>query len=277
MDENHTRYGLKAPGRTGSGSSMRLPGREPFPRVDDHLVEPEVTRDEIIGGRRVVAMPANPPHADQQGAIIQVLRSNVAPGYKAAAELLTRVDQDSDFASDACVRKEGIDPATGARYLEELAFEVVSEQRTGDVTEKASRMHRRGVRRLFAIFLKSEQVCEWSAESQGWLPLDRGSQIEDSCLAAPLAVAALIDAAAADIAVVKGLAAQGNPELQRREAEAEARGEARSILKFLQARGIVVSEAQRQEILGCHDLDRLDRWLARAAVASSTDELILEP
>jgi hypothetical protein len=264
---------------------MRLPGRGPFPRVDDHLVEPEVTRDEIIGGRRVVAMPANPPHADRQGTVVQVLESFVAPGYRAATELLTRVDQDSDFASDACVRKEGIDPATGARYLEELAFEVVSEQRPGDVTEKASRMHSRGVRRIFAIFLKSEQVCEWSAESQSWRPLDRDSQIENSSLVAPLAVAALVDAAVAARAVVKGLAGQGNPELQEREAEAEARGvargevrgEARSILKFLQARGIVVTEAQRQEILVCNDLDRLDRWLARAAVASSADEITSEP
>ena len=58
MDEkNHPGYSFKAPGSAGSGP-MRLPGRGPFPGVDDHLVVPEVTRDEIIGGRRVVAMPA---------------------------------------------------------------------------------------------------------------------------------------------------------------------------------------------------------------------------
>jgi hypothetical protein len=35
----------------------------PFPRLDDHLVQPEVTRDEIIGGVRVVAVPVELPRA----------------------------------------------------------------------------------------------------------------------------------------------------------------------------------------------------------------------
>ena len=109
----------------------------------------------------------------------------------------------------------------------------------------------------------------------------------------PLSVAALLDRAAAAVAVVKGLAAQGNPELRRREAVAEARGEVRgesrgkaegrvegiaeSILKFLEVRGVAVSVEQRQEILHCRDLDRLDLWLRRAASAFSTAEVMLKP
>ncbi|HEY4564481.1 MAG TPA: hypothetical protein VIJ36_15975, partial [Thermoanaerobaculia bacterium] len=81
MDENRRSYDLKAPGRSGGGAPQHLPGRgSPFPRVDDHLVEPEVTRDQIIGGHRVVAMPANPPHADQQSRLDYVLQALVAPG-----------------------------------------------------------------------------------------------------------------------------------------------------------------------------------------------------
>lgn len=281
MDENHTRYSLKAPGRGGASPAQRLPGRGSFPRVDDHLVEPEITRDEIIGGRRVVAMPANPPHADRQSTVDRVVGSCVASGYTAAAELLTRVDEDSDFATDVCVRRDGVDPETGARYLEEIAFEVVSEQKVGDVTEKAERMNRRGVRRIFAIFLKRSQVCEWSAESQSWRTLDRGAEIEDPCLVAALPVAALLDAGAAAVAVVKGLAAQGNPELRRREDAARdaARAAARAedVLEILEARRVAVSEAQRREILGCCDLARLGRWLRRAALASSADEVASEP
>ena len=281
MDENHTRYSLRAPGRGGGSPAQRLPGRGSFPRVDDHLVEPEVTRDEIIGGRRVIAMPALPPHADRQSTVDRVVGSYVADGYTAAAELLTRVDEDSDFATDICVRRDGIDPETGARYLEELAFEVVSEQDVGNVTEKAERMSRRGVRHIFAIFLKRPRVCEWSAESGSWRMLDRDSQIEDPCLVTPLPVAALLDAGAAAIAVVKGLAAQGNPELLRREAEAEAQGEAKgkaeSILKVLTARGVTVSEKQQEEILRGNDLARLDRWLLRALQVSSVEEVISEP
>jgi hypothetical protein len=277
MDEKRPGYSLRAPG--ASGRSLHLPGRGPFPPVDEHLVEPEVTRDEIIGGRRVVAFPAEAPHADQHGQLNYVLRAHVAPGYVAAVDLLTRVDQKSDFASDVCVRREGVDPQTGKRHLEELAFEVVSEQKERDVSEKVPRMHRRGVRRIFAIFIKSRQVCEWSSEGQGsWRPLDLASSIEDPCLAKPLAVAALLDAAAADDAVVEALAAKDNPALRRREAAARSEGEiqgiAKSILRVLETRGIAVSPDQRQEILCCADLDRLSRWLDRAVLAATADEVL---
>jgi hypothetical protein len=103
-------------------------------------------------------------------------------------------------------------------------------------------MHRRGVRRIFAVWAKKHRVCEWSTESGSWRPLDAaGAQIEDSCLVAPLRVAALLDAAEADNSVIEALAAKGNPALQEREAAAEVRGEARgvaqAILGFLEARG----------------------------------------
>jgi hypothetical protein len=277
MDEKRAPYSLKAPGRSGYSSPMHLPGRDPLPRVDDHLVEAEVTRDEIIGGRRVVASPAHPPHAKQHSRLDYVLQAHAAPGYDAATDLLTRHDKSSDFATDACIYKDDIDPETGARYLEEIAFEVVSEQNERLVTEKAVQMHRRGVRRIFTVWVKGERrVCEWSPESQGWLPLDRDSSIQDSCLVTPLSVAALLDAAAADNAVIEALSAKGNPALREREAAARAEGKADAILKFLEARGVAVSPSQRQEILECSDSDRLDRWLRRAAFASSADEVTSE-
>lgn len=283
MDEKRPGYNLKAPGSLGA--SMRLPGRGVFPRVDDHLVVPEITRDEIIAGRRVVAFPALSPHATRQSDLDYVVRALVAPGYRTAVELLTRHGETSDFATDACVYKEGIDPSTGTRYLEELAFEVVSEQSPRDVTEKAVAMSRRGVRRIFAVFLKSQRVCEWSSESQSWCPLEAGSRIEDRCLVAPLAVEVLLDAALADNAVAEALIAKGNPTILNREAAAKAAGKAEgraegiaeAILRILEARGVAVSLAQREEILRCSDFDRLDRWLLRAALSSSAAELVSEP
>src|SRR5947199_1710267 len=294
MDENRTAYDLKALGRSGASPALRLPGRAPFPPLDEHLVEPEVTRDEIIGGRRVVAMPALEPHAGQQTDLDYVLRAHVAPGYKTASDLLTRHAVDADFASDACIYGQGVDPETGGRCLEEVAFEIVSEQRERNATEKAVYMHRRGVRRIFTILVKGERrVCEWSPEGQSWRPLAADAQIEDPCLVKPLAVAALLDAAVADNAVIEALAAKGNPALRRREdraryegevrgevrgeARGEVRGRAESILKVLEARGIAISEAQRQEILDCRDLSQLDRWLARAVLASSIEEITAEP
>lgn len=274
MDENRRSYSLKAPG--SSGSPVHLPGRDPFPRVDDHLVVPELTRDEMIGGRRIVASPAHPPHAMQHTDLDYVVRAHAAPGYRTAADLLTRHDYDSDFASDVCVFKDGVDPATGARYLEEIAFEVVSEQNQGYVSEKAVRMHRRGVRRIFTVWIKGRRVCEWSPESRSWSPLDKSFQIEDPCLVKPLAIAALLDAAAADNAVFEALAAKGNPVLKEREAERQAQVTAEAILTVLEARRIVVSEAQRQEILDCRDFDQLDRWLRRASLATQASEIMTE-
>src|SRR5262245_14886691 len=125
MDDHRPAYDLKAPG--ASGQPVRLPGERSFPPVDEHLVDAEVTRDEIIGGRRVFAMPAKAPHATRQFKLDYALEPHIAPGYIGAADLLTRVDADSDFASDACVYREEIDPQTGTRHLEEIVFEVVSE------------------------------------------------------------------------------------------------------------------------------------------------------
>jgi hypothetical protein len=278
MDERRAGYNLKAPGRPGSDAPMHLPGRGAFPRVDDHLVQPEVTRDEIIGGRKVVASPAQPPHADQHSRLAYILEAHTATGYQASADLLTRHDRDSDFATDACIYKQGIDPETGARYLEEIAFEIISEQNQGLAAQKAVRMQRRGVRRIFSLWVKGpKRVCEWSPESQGWSLLDRELSIQDPCLVKPLFVGALLDAAAADNAVAEALIAKGNPVLRKREAAARAEGIAKSVLSILEVRAIEVSPSQRQEILGCSDPDRLDRWLRRAAFASSAGEVTSTP
>ena len=288
MDENRRAYSLKAPGPDGSGSAMRLPGRGSFPNVDDHLVEPEVTRDEIIGGRRIEASPAETPHADQQVELDYLIRAHVAPGYRSATDLITRYGVDSDFASDTCVRREGIDPATGRRYLEEIAFEIISEQREKLATEKAERMHRRGVRRIFAVWVKSGEVGEWNAEGQAWVKLMPGSKIEDPCMATPLEIAALLDATLADDSVAEALVSKGNPVLLERESsakaagreegreEGQAQGMARSILGILAVRKIDTSERERQTILSCQDLDQLGHWLQRAVVASSADEVLTE-
>jgi hypothetical protein len=254
----------------------------PFPAVDDHLVVPEVTRDEVIAGRRVVASPAEVPHGDKQVDLDSLLRSHVAPGYVVSADLITRFAVDSDFASDTCVRREGLDPATGRRYLEEIAFEVISTQTERNATEKAGVMYRRGVRRIYGIWVKGRRrVCEWSAESESWRLLNAESHIEDTCLATPLPVKALLDAALVDDAVAEALIAKRNPAIlnleaaaeARAEARGEARGVARSILRILDAREIALSPAQRDEILGCTDLERLDRWLLQANTATSADEV----
>lgn len=282
MDENQPPYSLKAPGASGAPSAVRLPAREPFPHVDDHLDPPEVTRWERIDGRRVLAMPADYPHATRHSDLDYVLRGKVAPGYRVASDLKTRFEKESDFASDSAIVKEGIDPETQRRHLEEIAFEVVSTQSRADATVKAPKMVRRGVRRVFAIFLKTGTVGEWSSKEKDWIELDRSSAIEDRCLIEPLEVEALFDAAAADDAVARGLLARGNPvieEARRKDkaegrAEGKAEGRAEAILAVLEARGLSPSETLRQRILGTKDLDQLGRWLTRAPVVDSAEEIL---
>ena len=128
-----------APGAVGYASSMVLPGagRADLPPVDEYVVEPE-TRTEMIDGRIVYVSPASPPHAALHAGLDYVLRAHVAPSYESTSDMLTRTSDRWNFAADAAVYKEGADPATGHRYLEELAFEVKHEQSWSKLTARAT-------------------------------------------------------------------------------------------------------------------------------------------
>jgi hypothetical protein len=270
MDPKPPNGMLLALGASGAAAVARFPGREPFPPVDAHLVTPEVSRDEVIRGRRVVAMPALPPHADRQVELGYVIRGLVKPGYVSSSELLTRVAEGSDFATDVCVRKAGDDPRTGQRYLEELAFEVVNEQSARDIREKAEDLTARGVRRVVAVFVKTGKVSEWDARKGAWRELPEDATLDDPCLSRPVRVKALLDAAEADAAVARALVHKGEPVIE----EVRAEGKAAALLVVLAARNLVVDEATRGRILGCKDGALLDRWIAKAAVAGSVEEVV---
>jgi hypothetical protein len=285
MDPKSTSGMLLAPPHHGGGAaSFRMPSREPFPPLDEHLVRPEVTRDEMLRGRGIIAMPALPPHADRHCELDYVIRGNVKAGYIPSTELLTRVAGGSDFATDTCIRKDGKDPASGGRYLEELAFEVVNEQSPRDIREKAEDLAARGVRRMFAVFVKTGQVCEWSREKGEWRELDRDGVIEDECLGRPLRVGALLDAAEADDSVARALVDKGNPVIEavsaaaRREGKDQGlvEGQAQAILAVLAARGIAVSDGVRARILGCGDGVVIGRWIVRAATAARAEDVVAE-
>ncbi len=128
---------MLAPGALGQTPALRCPPDNPWPRVDDHLVEPETSRDEVLYGQRMQVMGALAPHADRQAELIYVLRAHVHPDFIVSTELQTRSAFDSDFATDACIRKKGNGPRIGTRYLEEFACEVVSEQCPSNILTKA--------------------------------------------------------------------------------------------------------------------------------------------
>ncbi|MCP4486161.1 MAG: hypothetical protein GY820_02410, partial [Gammaproteobacteria bacterium] len=180
--------------------------------VDEHHpgVHPDVSRDELIAGRIVRASPASAPHGIRNFDLDCLVGAHLGEGYSGANDLMTRFDEDHDFASDTAVLKDGIDPATGTRYLEDIAFEVVFEQSESKINAKVPRMLRRGVRRVFGVFIKQGEVREWvkkKGQAAGWVILTPEAEIQDKCLAVPLSVAAILDAARRDDAVARALIA----------------------------------------------------------------------
>ena len=57
----------------------------------------------------------------------------------------------------------------------------------------------------------------------------------------------------------------------------EARGEAKALLKLLSVRGLVLTAAQRRQILSCSDAARIESWIERAATARSAGEVLRAP
>ena len=215
---------LVVPPASGT-TALRLPDPDdlPPPYVDSRLVRPE-TREEMVDELLIEALPANPEHGDEHTEIDFLGRGYVAPNHTTSTDLLTRTDQGSDFATDLSIRRSGIDPRTGSRYLEELAFEIVNEQSVGHMVTRARKLSARGVRRIFAIFVKTREVCEWSPTDDLFIVLEVDDAIEDRTLIRPLPIRALFDAAVADVAVARALKAKGNPVFAEARAEGLAEG-----------------------------------------------------
>ncbi len=278
-----------------SVAAVPLPPPE-WPRVDEFLDEPdEVHRWERIGDVRQEALPATPGHGDPHATLDALVVTHLAEGYVTSVDLKTRVSQKQEYASDTCVRRAGIDPATNTRYLEELVFEVVHKRSKKETKARARAFAARGVHRQIGIFVREKTVREWQKSEDDWGdPLDLGGSLRDPCLAVALPLAALLDPALAQPAIPRALEAKDDPvslEIKDRsekrgekrgfaqgKAEGEklgrAQGQAESILTFLSARGLVVPEEVRERIRATTDPETLKRWLRRAASASSLDEVL---
>jgi hypothetical protein len=276
-DDRDMREGLLTPAGGRGGGPYELPeDASLLPAVDDRLAPPE-TRIEYLHGIELCAEPADEPHATRHSKLVFVLEAHVRRDYTGAVDMLTRTGRRSDFAPDASVFPSVPDPVTGGRQLEELAFEVTSEQALRVPTTKARELVRRGVRRVFCILVAQRRVLEWSRETDGWATVPEGGVIEDRCLVRPLPVRALLDSAVADDAVAAALLGKHVPCLERaleeRQGQGEARGRAESVLSVLQARGVGVSAAARDRILSTRDVAILAQWLHQAVTAKSEDDL----
>ena len=263
--------------------SSSAPDPEVSLAVDDHIVEPEVSGYEVVNGRRIRLVGADYPHATRHGQLAYVLGAKAIPGYEVAVDMQTRQSLRSDFAPDASVVREGVDD-NGRRHLEELAFEIVSTQSRASVTERAQLMARRGVRRIFALFLKRGEVAEWSANDDDWQFLGQDGAIRDRLFVEPVELDALLHAAAADDAVATALEAKGNRAIakmkdrSREEGREEGRVEGRTdmLLELLRQRGLEPSAEVRARVASCADPDKIVRWFNKALVARSADEVVAD-
>ena len=293
---------LEAPGAPRYHGGMRAPERTPsaWPRVSDYAVEPE-SGQELFEGEVREALPAGPKHARQHNRVDYVLCAYTAPEYGADTDLLTRQAVPHNFASDTSIRRDGTDPETGDRYLEELAFEIKSTQSTEELEQRARIMAARGVRRIFAIPVRGDDagseiiagpLAEWMPAEERWRTYRDDEVIADPCLFQPLPVRALLDAVEADKAVAQALLGKEHPVLieygnERYRAgeekgrkdglkQGEERGVRESIRLIMHTRGLAMDAAAHARIDACSDLEILQRWLARAVQVTSASELFGE-
>jgi len=258
----------------------------PLPEIDERLIWPE-TRYEVVDGEVCYVSPAEPPHAILHARLAALLEAHAAEGFETAVDMLTRTSHRGDMAPDGSVFPEALDPETGGRQIEQLAFEIVSSESIAHAGRKALALTGRGVRRVFAVDVEKSRVLEWSRDTGAWQLLASGAAIADAALVLPLPVGALLDAAEADDAVSRAMLAKKNPVLTRAvaegeargraageargRAEGEARGRAEAIVAVLAARGLTPTAAQLELLHATSDGATLATWLARAVVAARVD------
>jgi len=214
------------------------------------LAPPE-TRVEYLHGIEMFAKPAQEPHAVQHFDLTYVLGAHLAKGYRGAIDMLTRTGHTSDFAPDASVFNAERDRQSGGRKLEEIAFEVCSEQPIGVPTDKARELANRGVRRIFCIIVKHKRVLEWDKELDSWRTMLDEGQIEDRCFAKALPIQAIVDATAADNAVAAALLSRDVEAVRRIREEGEVLGMQRGeALGMQKAQGMIRRAAEAMLVAG---------------------------
>lgn len=116
-------------------------------------------------------------------------------------------------------------------------------------------------------------VCQAFAEALQHLPPEQAAKYHEYAFdMSPLAVREISEEIMASTAwpVHSPFAKE---HFGRGKAEGKAEGEADAVLLVLKARGLEVSDAERDRITDCTDLGQLQTWVIRAATAEKTSDL----
>ena len=112
-------------------------------------------------------------------------------------------------------------------------------------------------------------VCRAFTEGMRQLPPERASQYHEHAFnMSPLAVQRILEQLmASDSWPVY------SPFAKEHFGRGKKEGEAESVLLVLEARGLEVTEAERERITACTDLRQLKKWITRAVTAEKTSDL----
>jgi hypothetical protein len=251
-------------------SSPRDPASTDLPPVDSHLLAGEQPY-ELDDGKLVYVPPAEEPHAVSHGALGALLWAHRAADRSVAIDMLTRVSETSERAPDAAIYPSARDPRTGGRQLEELAFEIMSTETRTEAAHKADQLSKRGVRRVFAIDIVRKRAFEWSAALEDWSILASNGSIEDPALAVPLPIAALVDAANAETAMVHAFRERRHPEFLAERADAQRTTLAKQLAQKF---GPLPADATTR--IASAPAEALERYLERVLTAATLADVLAD-
>lgn len=250
--------------------SQRQTGHGPFRVEQLH----EKDRYELSDGHPIYCAPAGRDHAYQSltGSLVLATDpvaewSGIDAGYQSDTGTL-RVP---DIAVGPKPEKDGWIPGApplAVEYASRGQEETELQDRVADLLVAGTRyvwvVRLVGPRRV-EVYAKDEPLRVYGADDTLQAP---------GILRNPVRVQALYERETAHESVLTNLLQRrGYDSLEAVRAESEASGEARALLTVLEARGVEVSEAEREAILNCRDLEQLRVWLQRAVVVDTTAAL----
>ncbi len=252
----------------------------PGPFRAEHLHDGD--RYELSNGHPIYCAPAGRDHADHNltGSLMLATDpatewAGVDAGYQADGGTLRA----PDIAVGPTPERDGWIP--GAPLL---AVEYASRgQDEQELQSRIADLLAAGSRYVWVVRLVGPRRVEVYSQDQAMRIVGVDDTLQaPGILRNPIPVRALYEREPAyEAALTNLLQRRGYDSLEAVQAESEARGEARgkvqggmqTLLMMLDARGIALSEAQRQTIMNSQDPEQLRLWVHRAAVVDSADAL----
>ncbi|MEM7582054.1 MAG: Uma2 family endonuclease [Acidobacteriota bacterium] len=251
--------------------------RKPFTYPPPGRFEADEIREgdpyELSEGRLIQCFPTGGRGADASTTGAAVLKSD--PEVDAAGfDTGYSPNPDTLRAPDLAVGNVPVEPGW-VKGAPALAVEYADTgQNEADLAVKIRELLDAGTRIIWVVRLTGERRVEIHEPNQEMRLAYPGEELEaPGILRNPVPVEALYDWQIGQETTLRNLLQrEGYESLD----EVRAEGRAMSILGFLEARDVTLTEKQRSRILATTDPARLKRWVRRAAVVESADELFAE-